>query len=447
MFVLANFVICYAFRNKNSENNKNRFFEQNTYKINIKGYYHPIKKIIIMEKITFCIPSKNNLRYLKACIPSIRKNSYRKDHDIAIFVDKDEDGTIKWLTENKEKYNLIIHVNPNLNKSLFGIGKAYDYCITNSTTDIFMIFHADMMLGKDADYHAFKNLQRKNVVCSTRIEPPLHPEGPEKIVRDFGLWPETNITDGFKENEFDAFVETCKINFKDKVTYGCFAPWMMYKEDFVEIGMHDPIMRSAREDSDVFNRMILNKYKLIQSWDSFVYHLTCRGGQFEHGILTKNHSEKSKDWQKLMHESTLEFIRKWGSGVKHDEYLNPIVQNKYNLGFVVHNCTEHLLGYLEPWCSTIYVDCDYSNYIKHAQPLTVFDLYSRIKSINHEKLNDIIIEFNGNLINQERFFFLTEQLNDVITDSGEVGEFEYDIFKFKIISMKTYQHNLIRITI
>ena len=42
-----------------------------------------------MEKITFCIPSKNNKRYLEACIPSIRKNSFRDDHDIIVFVDED----------------------------------------------------------------------------------------------------------------------------------------------------------------------------------------------------------------------------------------------------------------------------------------------------------------------------------------------------------------------
>jgi glycosyltransferase involved in cell wall biosynthesis len=44
-----------------------------------------------MEKITFCIPSKSNLRYLKTCIPSIRENAYRDDHEIIIFVDSDED--------------------------------------------------------------------------------------------------------------------------------------------------------------------------------------------------------------------------------------------------------------------------------------------------------------------------------------------------------------------
>jgi len=128
-----------------------------------------------MEKITFCIPSKSNLRYLKTCIPSIRNNAYKNDHEIIIFVDSDEDGTIEWLEQVKDKYNLTYYINPNLGKSLFGIGKAYDYCIEHSTTDIFMIFHADMILAPNADYELYKHLKEKTVVCATRIEPPLHP--------------------------------------------------------------------------------------------------------------------------------------------------------------------------------------------------------------------------------------------------------------------------------
>ena len=109
-----------------------------------------------MDKITFCIPSKNNCRYLKACIPSIRKNAYRDDHDIIVFVDADNDGTVEWLESVKDKYNLKYIVNDN--DGLYGIGKAYDKCIEESTTDVFMIFHADMMLGKDADKIAYKQL-------------------------------------------------------------------------------------------------------------------------------------------------------------------------------------------------------------------------------------------------------------------------------------------------
>ena len=177
-----------------------------------------------MDKITFCIPSKNNLRYLKTCIPSIRKNAFRPDHDIIVFVDSDNDGTVEWLRKNKDKYEVTYFVNPKLGKELYGIGKAYDYCIDKSTTSAFMIFHADMILGKNADLQAWNQLQKKTVVCSTRIEPPLHPNAGEKILMDFGVWPEE-----FKEEAFDEFV--ARENNSSQVTEGIFAPWMMYKGD------------------------------------------------------------------------------------------------------------------------------------------------------------------------------------------------------------------------
>ena len=305
--------------------------------------------------MTFCIPSKNNCRYLKACIPSIRKNSYRDDHDIIVFVDADEDGTVEWLESVKDKYNIRYIVNDT--DGLYGIGKAYDKCIEESTTDIFMIFHADMMLGKDADLEAFKYLDRKKVVCATRIEPPLHPENGEKIIKNFGMWPEPDVEEGWLEDDFDKYVEEAKIEYKDKTTNGCFAPWMMYKDEFLGIGGHDPRFASAREDSDVFNRLVLGGFELIQSWQSFVYHLTARGGQFQHGKLTKEHSQKSEEWQKLMNNSTREFFRKWGSGVQHDNLMMPIVSPKYDIGFIVHNIHNYNILYsLEPWCSTFYGD-------------------------------------------------------------------------------------------
>ena len=46
--------------------------------------------------ITFCIPSKSNLRYLKPCIKSIQDNSYYPNK-IIVYVDQDKDGTVEWL--------------------------------------------------------------------------------------------------------------------------------------------------------------------------------------------------------------------------------------------------------------------------------------------------------------------------------------------------------------
>lgn len=403
-----------------------------------------------MEKITFCIPSKNNRRYLEACIPSIRKNSYRKDHDIIVFVDEDNDGTVEWLESVKDKYNLRYLTN-NTDK-LYGIGKAYDKCIEESNTDVFMIFHADMMLGKDADKIAYKELAHgqyidpmKRVVCATRIEPPLHPENGEKIIKDFGMWPEKDVEEGWLEDDFDKYVEEAKVEFEGKITNGCFAPWMMFKKAFMDIGGHDPRFASAREDSDVFNRLHLAGFELIQSWQSFVYHLTARGGQFQHGKVTKDESQKSEEWQKLMNKSTREFFRKWGTPVLHDNLLKPIVPPKYDIGFVVKNCNEQMLETLEPWCSDIYVDdAVREGYILKEQPNTLFDLSLRVNPIKNIVINDIEVRIDGSKLNNQNFNYIV-QLSQILANDGEleVGSFELDVFEININKIKTYENKLI----
>ena len=388
-----------------------------------------------MNKITFCIPSKSNLRYLKTAIPSIRKNAYRKDHDIIVFVDSDEDGTIEWLEENAESLGVKYYVNPNLGSSLYGIGKAYDYCIDKSETKVVMIFHADMMLGRDADLHAFKHLKPLSVVCSTRIEPPLHPNAGEKILEDFGLWPEE-----FKEHEFDSYVDSLIIQNENKTTEGLFAPWMVYKEDIQSIGGHDPIMHSCREDSDLFNRFVLNGYTLVQSWDSLVYHLTGRGaGSF--GGDEKRH----KQWKLDMNNSTKEFIRKWGCGVKHDKMMKPLVPHKYDVEFEVSNCDLKMIEALEPWCDRMTLDCSQeliNQYIESEQPNTKFDLS---KKFNMNEKSDIIVEFDALRMTNQSYQFI-QQLSEIFDfNQFDSGQYEFDIFKVKVNKVKHYENNLIRL--
>jgi len=352
-----------------------------------------------MDKITFCIPSKSNLRYLKTCIPSIRENSFRNDHDIIIFVDSDEDGTIKWLEEVKDQYNLQYYVNPKLGEELYGIGRAYDYCIEKSTTDTFMIFHADMMLGKNADLNAFKHLNPKTVVCLTRVEPPIHPNGGEKILLDFGMWPEE-----FKKDEFNDYVNS---QLKEtKTTEGIFAPWMMYKDEFLALGGHDPIMHSCREDSDLFNRMYLADFKFIQPWNSLVYHLTGRGaGSFD------GDKARHKQWQADMNKSTLEFIRKWGQNVNHTPLMKPIVYPVYSKSIIISNPNPQLKTALEPWFNNG---------------------------------SDIIVEIDGNMFNQQDFQYI-QQLSAIIQDSGEIGTFNLGNLKITINSLESYEETLIKI--
>ena len=344
-----------------------------------------------MNKITFCIPSKDNLRYLKTCIPSIRKNAYRDDHDIVIFVDQDNDGTIDWLKEVHDKYNLKYLVNPNLNESRFGIGKAYDECIKASNTDVVMVFHADMMLGKNADKLAYDHLKTKTAVSCTRVEPPLHPNNGEKIIRNFGIWPEEFVEDGF-----DIFVkENTEVT---KTTNGIFAPWMVYKKEFLDMGGHDRILKSCREDSDVFNRMQLEGFTFIQPWNSLVYHLTGRGAGSFSGDK-KRHDE----WQKEMQNSTREFIRKWGTGVQHDALMKPIVTPFYNKGLVLKNATMELLELLEPYVTNVYTDKFLDEYIEKENNNTEYTLGWRLREFTEIPKNDIVIFINGDSFTQADF--------------------------------------------
>lgn len=395
-----------------------------------------------MDKITFCIPSKNNLRYLKTCIPSIRKNAFRPDHDIIVFVDSDNDGTVEWLRENKDKYEITYFVNPKLGKELYGIGKAYDYCIDKSTTAAFMIFHADMILGKNADLQAWNQLQKRTVVCSTRIEPPLHPNAGEKILMDFGVWPEE-----FKEEAFDKFV--ARENNSSEVTEGIFAPWMMFKEDFLTLGGHDPILKSAREDSDIFNRMLLAGFSFIQPWSSLVYHFTGRGGQFQHGSVGE---KKDEEWQQLMHNSTREFIRKWGSNVRHTSLMKPIVLPKYNIGYAIKGCNLHLLDLLEPWCDRIYIDDEmgvlFASYYEYEHKRTSYDLHKRVHTLGYSNpfdYDDIVVEIDRKTFTNQDFQAL-QILPEILQEQGHNGKFRLGNLTVTVLRLVETQNSLIQVS-
>jgi len=396
-----------------------------------------------LKPISFIQPSRNNLKYLKWSYNSIRKN-LGYIHEICMADDFSNDGTWEWLQEIAEKdKNVKIHRNEGPTR--LGHTILYDTLINNyATNDIVMIYHADMYALPGLDVEINKYIKKGVVVSGTRIEPPLHPDGPEKILMDYGIEPEE-----FNEQELLRNYESFK---KDTTTEGIFAPWAIMKEDFQSIGGHDPLYApQSKEDSDIFNRFLLNGYKFIQTWEGFVYHMTCRGSRFADGakrnpdgqVFMKN--RETDEWLAQNIRSTRNFIRKWGHFVKHDSLLKPIVPPKYDVGFVVKNCNEQLLELLEPWCSTIYVDTFAEDYINREQQNTDFDLSKRIYSIDSEKQNDIEIRFDGTKFNDNSFRYI-QQLSEILANDEELekGSFGLDIFEIKINNLQTYEEELIK---
>jgi glycosyltransferase involved in cell wall biosynthesis len=392
-----------------------------------------------MGKITFVLPSRNNLEFLQLAYKSIRNLEIK--HEILILDDASVDGTQEWIKLLNDP-DLITYYNPGPER--IGIVGMFDKGIEMAKTDIIFAFHADMVACPNLDVNILKHLKPGTVVSATRIEPPLHPHGPEKIIMDFGI-----EVDQFKEKEFNDFCQNITIHNKDKFTEGIFAPWCMYKSDYLTIGGHDELFApQSKEDSDLFNRFVLKGYKVIQSWDGLVYHFTSRGSRFNKhagGAAGKN----SDEWLYTTNKNARNFIRKWGHFVKHDPFMKPIIPHKYNIGFVVHNCNLETLSILEPWCDTLYIDDELgilkASYCELEQKHTKIDLKNKLKAIKHTTPdNDIVVEFDSKQLNQESFNIIS-QLSEIISQSGEIGEFELSIFKISIYAMTSYEHNLIHI--
>lgn len=386
-----------------------------------------------MEKITFVIPSRNNLEFLQLAYKSIR--NLKTKHEILVLNDASTDGTQEWI-ESLNDPDLITYHNEGPDR--IGIVGMFDKGIEMARTEIIMAFHADMVAAPNLDEHIFKHLKKGTVVSATRVEPPLHPDGPEKMLVDFGV-----EVEDFDINKFYNWVNN---DYKPKhgqtTTEGIFAPWCMYKEDFLAVGGHDELFApQSKEDSDLFNRFVLNGYNVIQTWEGLVYHFTSRGSRFNKhagGAAGQN----SEEWLYTTTKNMRNFIRKWGHPVKHDSLMKPIIPPKYNIAFRVHNNNIKLLEALEPWCDVYYGDgrwVQYDFYIKNEQSNTILNMKDRVKPLEAELYDDfegITVIIDGNTFTQQDFQFI-QILSEVIEEGGEIGEFELGNMKVNITSLET----------
>jgi hypothetical protein len=156
-------------------------------------------------------------------------------------------------------------------------------------------------------------------------------------------------------------------------------------------------------------------------------------------------NRETNEWLAQNEKSTKEFIRKWGHFCKHDNLMKPIVPSKYDIGICIKNCNNVLLDVLEPWCSVLYTDANINEYISKEQANTSFNLSDRVKNIDTQYTkgaHDIIIE-----IDAQRFYetdmHAIQQISEIISDSGSVGEFNLGNVKVIINDLVTYENNLI----
>jgi len=302
-----------------------------------------------MRPITFCIASANNEReYTHLLLRSLQENTDISNHEILIFIDSDNQNTYESLVEKqKELPNIRIH----RNTTGFPIGSQRNVSIMfgAATNDIVCYLQSDMVVGKDFDKHISDNMEDEKVVLAcARIEPPLHPPGPEKIVKDFGITPEE-----FKWEEFNSFVDELQKENRPNMI-GHFAPFAIYKRIYFEVmGGFDTQFRCSREDSDFIIRLEQNGLTAIQSWNACVYHFTCvssRGKDWykpDEDAKYKNVLQQNADSEELKR-----FIRKWGFFGHHPK---PV----YDIGLFIEMdkfADITALEFIEPYFTNVYIN-------------------------------------------------------------------------------------------
>lgn len=405
-----------------------------------------------MRPITFCIASANNEReYTHLLLRSLQENTDISKHEILIFIDSDNQNTYESLVEKqKELPNMRIH----RNTTGFPIGSQRNVSIMfdAATNDIVCYLQSDMVVGKNFDKHISDNMEDENVVLScARIEPPLHPPGPEKIVKDFGITPEE-----FKWDEFNSFVDELQKENRPNMV-GHFAPFAIYKRIYFDVmGGFDTQFRCSREDSDFIIRLEQNGLTAIQSWNACVYHFTCVSSRGKDWY--KQDDEESKYKNILQQHADMEelkrFIRKWGFFGHHPR---PV----YDIGLFIEMDTFAditALEFIEPYFTNVYINdqmvarqlretarfkshyyanlrwkYSHKHWEERRHLFTPVDFDDRIQfsdSVDNVKNDSVFIVKFSNLLKSlqaetSNLRFLIENSHAVV-EQNEVGKFEFE---------------------
>ena len=398
------------------------------------------------REITFIIPVRNNQKYALQAYRSIRMY-HPEEHYIILLDDASTDNTWEWIQQT-EKWDEKVVAYRNESKERIGHTVLYDKGVELAPTEVISILHSDMIITENYVKNILKHLEPQTVVSATRIEPPLHPPGPEKIVKNFGLEPEEFIV-----REFTEFVSDKEQEFANEFSEGIFAPWTMYKEDFIAIGGHDLLFAPMElEDSDIFNRMYLAGYKFIQSRDAFVYHMTCRGSRFKDGIEIEREiplpdgtiwykPKDSEEYLKLRENKFKEWWRKWHTDVLHDADMKPIVPGRYQTAFVIKTATLQAIQLLEPWCDVLYTDDELgvveAMYYELEHKTTMFNLKDKFKVTKYSTpVESVIVEFDASKLNEAYYRSFIKQLPLILDTITEPGAYQFDIFTLKVNSLE-----------
>ena len=377
------------------------------------------------NNISLLVGLRNNLDYNKHFYETTRE--LYPDVEICFVSFGSTDGTHEWL-ESLADNN--VHYQHSTESKTFS--DTFNTAATLATKDYVAYLHNDIVLATGFIENLEKHVAPDRVVSYTTIEPPIFGDHtrPGKLIFDFGQSSET-----FDKESFREYCEIQQERYVDQTEPGITFFMCMPRKTLLDIGGLDPLYNPMFcEDDDLIRRWKMLGMQCFTALDALCYHFVSKTSRFS--------AEYEKRTHQIELQSNRNYIRKWGS-----KSNTP----KYNIAFVVRNCTLQILEALEPWCDRIYID-DTAHviidaYIEKEQANTKFDLTKRVFCISHnypEGENDIVIVFDANRLGNHNFQYI-QQMSEIIEESGDIGEFNLDCFTIIINNMESYEKNLVKL--
>lgn len=349
--------------------------------------YAMATKPVLKNNISLLVGLLNNLDYNKHFYETTRE--LYPDIELCFVSYGSTDGTHEWLDSLNDSNVKYFY---STDRKTFS--DTFNKATELATKDYVAYLHNDIVLAPNFIENLEKHVSLNNVVSYTTIEPPLFAdhERPGKLIHDLGVSLET-----FSKRSLFEYVNTKHIEYVNKTEPGITFFMCMPRERLLEIGgldnRFDPMFC---EDDDLILRWKLLGMKCFTSLDAICYHFVSKTSRFSEEYVNKTREIEAK--------SVNEFIKKWG-------FRNSIYNVVYKKSIIINNSTAEFENVLNPWFTGG---------------------------------TDIIVEVDANTFTNNDFL-LIQNLNDIIKDSGSIGQFKIGNILVTINSLNEYQKDLIKL--
>jgi GT2 family glycosyltransferase len=346
----------------------------------------------MVNNISTLVGLRNNLEYSQQFYQRFRQIYPNEE---LIFVSYgSNDGTHQWLDTIIDS-NLIYYYE-DCDKTF---SDTYNKATQLATKDYVIFCHNDIVVCNNFLENLLKHCDEFTAVGYVTIEPPIFlGERVGKIVKDFG----SNFNNVNYEC-LNQFVQNEQDKNLNKICDNSFFFMAISRKIVLNMNGFDNLFSPMFcEDDDFIHRLRLQNINIVTSLDSIVYHFVSKTSRYSDEYESKTNQIETNSNKNL--------LRKW-----HNMFYQP----RYDIGLAMNDCDIGDIEALEPYFDSLYVNCDYDEYVTNMQPFTKYDLSKKFNKFDTIPTNDVVATVLKKDIN---YILILQHLTGLLQHNLYIGE-------------------------